>query len=461
MPDYKEQTWEGLTHFTDKQKEASGVANKHRYTLFGGSAGPGKSYWLRWYAIERLIRWYNKTNQRGIHAGLFCEDYPSLKDRQIIKIQYEFPSWLGDLKESSLEGLGFFLKNEYGGGVLSLRNLDDPSKFLSAEYALVAIDELTRNPKDVFNVLRTRLRWPEISDAKFIAATNPGGPGHEWVKKIWIDKQFDENEVDQPEFAYVKALPTDNPHLDPSYIRNLQSLPEKMRKAYLEGDWNVFEGQYFSEWSDKVHVVQPFPIPPTWKKYRTYDHGRDHPAVCLWIALDHDGRCYVYRELYVRGKNIDEIAKEIIERSTGEEYQYSIADNSIFAKTGFVDRWGGETIAEGFARNGIMFYPSSKRRIDGWALMHQYLHYTDTKIPKLLFFPNCVNSIRSIPTLIFDDRNTEDLDSAGDDDCADALRYFLQSLHEISAPKPKSELELKLEKMQEQQFNLNEFYYGS
>lgn len=460
MPDYKEQSWKDLVHFTDKQKEASKAANSHKYTLFGGSAGPGKSYWLRWYALERLIRWYNKTDQRGIHVALFSEDYPSLKDRQIIKIQYEFPSWLGELKESSLEGLGFFLKNEYGGGVLSLRNLDDPSKYLSAEYALIAIDELTRNKKDIFNILRTRLRWPQITDTRFIAATNPGGPGHEWVKKLWIDHQFEDNEVEQDQFSYVRALPTDNPHLDPGYIRNLQSLPDKMRKAYLEGDWNVFEGQFFSEWLDKVHVVQPFLIPDTWRRYRAYDHGRDHPAVCLWFALDHDGRIYVYREFYQRGKNIDEIAREIIELSKGEEYQYSIADNSIFARTGFVDRWGGETIAEGFARNGIQFYPSSKRRVDGWSLMHQYLNYTDTKIPKLLFFPNCVNSIRSIPTLIFDERNPEDLDTKGDDDCSDAIRYFLQSLHEISAPKPKSEFEVKLEKLKDKQLNLNDFYYG-
>ena len=460
MTQTKQLKWSEVVHFTEKQKEAKKEAEEHKYTLFGGSAGPGKSYWLRWYALERLLKWFSETGQKGVHAALFSEDYPSLKDRQIIKIQFEFPQWLGELKESSLEGLGFFIKQEYGGGVLALRNLDDPSKYLSAEYALIAIDELTRNSKDRFDVLRTRLRWPGISNVKFIAATNPGGLGHEWVKKIWVDRQFDENEIEQDEFVYVKALPTDNPHLDPGYIRNLKSLPEKMRKAYLEGDWNVFEGQFFSEWSEKMHVIEPFEIPSTWRRYRAYDHGRENPAVCLWVALDHDGRVYVYRELYQRGKDINQLAREIIELSGNEEYAYSIADVSIFARTGFVDSWGAETIAESFARNGIIFFPSSRRRVDGWALMHQYLNYDDRKIPKLLFFKNCINSIRSIPTLIFDNKDAEDCDTRGDDHCADSIRYLIQSLHEISSPKPKSEFEKKLDLMRNKQLNLNEFYYG-
>jgi len=179
----KQVKWSELVHFYNKQKEATGIADQFRYTLFGGSAGPGKSYWLRWYPIRQLIKWHNRTGVKGITAGLFSEDYPSLKDRHISKMQNEFPKWLGDLKDDSKTGLGFYLKPEFGSGVLALRNLDDTSKYLSSEFALVAVDELTRNNEDVFNTLRLRLRWPGIPDTKFIAATNPGSKGHAWVKK--------------------------------------------------------------------------------------------------------------------------------------------------------------------------------------------------------------------------------------------------------------------------------------
>ena len=101
--------WSELTHFYDKQKEATRVADQSTYTLFGGSAGPGKSYWLRWYPIRWLIRQFNETKKLGITAGLFCEDYPSLKDRHISKMQFEFPAWLGTLKDDSKTGLGFYL----------------------------------------------------------------------------------------------------------------------------------------------------------------------------------------------------------------------------------------------------------------------------------------------------------------------------------------------------------------
>ena len=432
-----------LLHFTDKQKIASAMADKHKYTLFGGAAGPGKSYWLRWYSIAKLIKWYKKTGFQGIRAGLFCEDYPSLTDRHISKIQYEIPAWLGKIKNSKTDGLALHLTSNFGNGVLAFRNLDDPSKYMSSEFALVAIDELTMNQKEVFDVLRIRNRWTGIEDTRMIMGTNPGQIGHAWVKKIWLDKEFDENEKESKEFAYVPALPSDNPYLAESYLKALDSLPEKKRKAYKEGNWDIFEGQYFTEWDRKVHVIEPFIISDHWRRIRGIDHGRTAPTACLWGAIDSDGRIYWYKEYYKAGVDADINAGKIHEMSLLEKYWFTVLDQSCFSKTG-----SGETIAEIYMKNGVIAEPSPKNRLAGWNLMHEYLRLQEDNKPKMMFFSNCVNSIRTIPTLIHDDNRPEDLNTKGDDHCADSISYALQYLHEGRSPKEESPVMLKLKEFQ-------------
>lgn len=226
-----------LFSFFEKQMIALQATKKFKFVLYGGSVGSGKSYFLRWVCIYHLIHLSAKYNQQGIRAGLFCEDYPSLNDRHLSKIKMEFPEWLGTYNEQRHE---FTLNPEHGGGILCFRNLDDPSKYLSVEFAIEAVDEVNRNPLPAFTMLRTRLRWPKIPDVKFVAACNPLGEA--WVKNFWIKRLFPQNEKEDQEFYFVKALPTDNPYLDSSYFKSLESLPEAERRAYLEGDWDAFEG---------------------------------------------------------------------------------------------------------------------------------------------------------------------------------------------------------------------------
>ncbi len=445
-----------------RQKDAEEAVEKYNYTFYGGAAGPGKSYFLRKFPIKFLIETYHKTGLKGLRAGLFCEDYPALHDRHLTKIRYEFPEWLGTYHGQQHE---FVLDQKYGGGVIAFRNLDDPSKYLSSEFALIEVDELTKNSKETFDFLRLRLRWPGIENPKFIAASNPGGIGHEWVKRIWIDRDFSSDEQQKDQFHYVKALPTDNPNLPDSYYITLSSLPEKLRKAYRDGNWDVFEGQYFSEWDRGQHTVAPFEIPSTWKRFRSYDHGRAKPACCLWGAVDYDGRVWIYREYYPVGQDVNEIAKEINRLSEGETYEYSVADPAIFANIGFVDKYGGQTIAESFARQGVTFIPASNRRIDGWNLMHQYFNWAGDKPPLAIFFNTCLNAIRTIPNLIHDELHPEDLDSDGEDHAADAFRYLLMSLHERKSKKLLNDVEKKLEEMKHTEIitptNFNDIYYGN
>ena len=253
----------------------------------------------------------------------------------------------------------------------------------------------------------------------------------------------------------------------------MEDLAGDLGKAWREGDFDLFAGQYFDEWRYDKHVIEPFEVSIAFKKYRAYDHGRANAACCLWFAVDWDGNVYVYRELYVVGWDVDQIAHEIDRLSkmrdpiTGkdvpETYEFSVSDPSIFAKMGFVDRYGGQTIAETFSRYGISWIPASNRRVDGWNIMHQYLRWGENP-PKLRYFKNCLYSIETIPTLIHNELHPEDLDTDGDDHCADAMRYGLITLHERKAPKPKNDIEKKLDELKRSTGispqNLNEFYFG-
>ena len=228
--------WTELCKFFPKQQEALDATKKWKYTLFGGSVGSGKSYWIRWSVVWWLLEYYAKYNIEGIRAGIFCEDYPSLNDRHLTKVKFEFPSWLGKFNEAKHE---FTLAKKWGSGIIAFRNLDDPSKYLSVEFAVIAIDEINRNPKTTFDMLRSRHRWPGIKDTKFLAGCNPLGEA--WVKNMWVKRLFPPSEKEQYEFVFVPALPTDNPYLPQEYYKSLESLPENQRRAYLEGNWDAFD----------------------------------------------------------------------------------------------------------------------------------------------------------------------------------------------------------------------------
>ena len=225
-----------VSNFFPKQLEALQTAKRFKFTLFGGSVGSGKSRWLRWSMIYFLMDLSDRYDLKGIRAGLFCEDYPSLNDRHLSKIKFEFPDWLGEWNQQRHE---FTLAPEHGSGILAFRNLDDPTKYLSVEFAVMGVDEINRNPKATFDMLRSRLRWPGIKDVKFLAGCNPLGEA--WVKNIWVKRLFPPEEKEQYEFVFVPALPIDNPYLPQEYFKSLESLPENQRKAYLEGNWDAFD----------------------------------------------------------------------------------------------------------------------------------------------------------------------------------------------------------------------------
>lgn len=447
-----------LLSFFPRQLEALEAVKTHKFTLFGGAMGGGKSRWLRWVAVYLLLS-YASRGLKNVRVGLFCEDYPSLNDRQISKVMIEFPAWLGTMNKGSHE---FILSPKFGSGVICFRNLDDPNKYKSAEFAAILVDELTMSLEDVFNILRTRMRWVGIPDVKFVAATNPGGIGHAWVMKRWMLREFEPEETETEQFIYIPSTAKDNPHLDSSYYRQLEGLPEDMRKAYVDGDWNLFAGQYFSEFRTDKHTIAPFKIPDTWFRYRSCDFGRTAPFCCKWYVVDYDGNVYVYREYYKKGIEAEDNFKKVAELSGDEVYRWSVLDSACFSSYAGAsfNKGAGETIADIAWKNGYKAIPSPKNRLHGWALMHQYLNWKNVDIdgkvvsekePKLKYFKTCHDSIRTIPSLIHDDNNVEDLDSKGEDHAADTDSYFLQTLHQGVSPNSETKPKTYLERMIERQ----------
>lgn len=314
-----------LCHFHPKQWEATKRADKVGFFLFGGAKGPGKSYWLRWYLLRGLLK-LAALGFRNVRAGLFCEDYPALRLRQISKIKYEFPSWMGKLSGSQSEGFGFFLKPEYGGGVLSFFNLDDPAKYASGEMALAGVDELTRNKKDIdeqmtlFDVLRSYLRWPGIERPQFIAATNPNGVGQRWVRQLFVEKNFTEEWAHlaplADQFDFLPGFATDNPSLPKVYHQTLDTLPGKLKRAWQGGDWYVsFEGVVFGDDFTEDNVAD-FDLDPSLPVQWAIDDGYSDPRVILLIQRQ-GARVLVVDEIYHRKhlpeKCIDEMLKRHIE----------------------------------------------------------------------------------------------------------------------------------------------------
>jgi hypothetical protein len=254
-----------------------------------------------------------------------------------------------------------------------------------------------------------------------------------WVKKLWINRDFRGETFDENEFHFLPAKFTDNKYIDKSYEKQLDSLPEKLRQAYRDGNWDIFEGQYFTEFSRDKHIVKndflsDLPTKLWWDKLPVYagmDYGYAKPACILWGKYDKEfDRWYIFKEVYVTEHDYKQLARELIR--TGLPKQLYV-DPSMFAKkdspTSGVDQMELE----------IGVKPAFNDRVTGWTILRQYL-----KDERLKIFPNCSNLIRTLPELVFDANKEEDLDTEGEDHAADALRYLIATYKHIN---PQSEVE--------------------
>lgn len=320
-----------LVNPTERQREFLRAIAKHDFVLYGGEGGGGKSYILRWWLVLFLVACYKNLGLRGVRVGIFCGTYKQLQDRQVSRMRAEFPRGLGVFRSDP--ALDFVLRDEYGGGHLCIRNLANPEEYSSAEFAAIAVDELTTIPLSDFNDLRWRLRWPGLDHPKFGGGSNPGGIGHAWVKKYWLQHEFPpEMQPIAKQFKLVRAKASDNPHLSPFYHESLLTLPPDMARRVAHGDWDVYTGQYFPYFDPKLHVI-PYKealerIKPFWKRSISGDWGYGHPHCFHWHAKDENQCVITFDELWDRQVHESEVGKRITEK---EAQYFKLAPLNGFA----------------------------------------------------------------------------------------------------------------------------------
>lgn len=393
-----------------------------RYIAYGGARGGGKSWAARTKAVLMAFCYH------GIQILLLRRTLPELRENHVyplLRILKDVAAYRDATKEfvfptGSRIKLGYCSSErdvlQYQGQAYDVIFMEEATQF--TEFQFTALTECNRSSGMCKEPFAPRMYF----------TCNPGGVGHAWVKRLFIERNYQQSEKPE-DYAFIPAKVYDNRFLmenDPEYVRVLKNIADPARrKAYLDGDWDVFEGQYFTEFSRDVHVMRPFTIPERWRRYVAMDYGLDMLA-CYWIAVDERGKAYVYKELYKSGLIVTDAAGKINEL-TSEKVDAYYAPPDLWNRHSDT----GKSTAEIFADCGILLVRTQNDRVQGWYNLHEWLKpYIDEqkrKAAKLRIFENCVNLIRTLPALQYDDKNP--------DDCArephevthapDAIRYFI------------------------------------
>ena len=321
----------------------------------------------------------------------------------------------------------------------------DLDRYQGAEYDVVFLDEATQLREEWMRQFAACVRGVNDFPKRIYYTCNPGGPGHGYIKRLFIDKRYLPGENPE-DYEFIPARVTDNRALlkkQPEYLQQLQALPDKLRAAWLEGKWDIFQGQFFQEFTDDpehyrdrrfTHVIEPFDIPREWRIYRSYDFGYAKPFSCGWWAVDFDGCIYRFLELYGCTENPDEGVRWAPEKQFAKIREIEqthpwlkgrtidgVADPAIW------DTSRGESIYETALRHRIYFTRGDNRRIPGWMQMHYRMTFDQEGYPQMYVFKSCRAFIRTIPELRFSDTEPEDLDTRQEDHAADESRYFCMS----------------------------------
>lgn len=457
--------WEHLRTERPNARQRAFFASEALHTMYGGARGGGKSWAARRKAVLLCIAY------AGLRVLLVRRTMPELRENHIIPLLSELDGYA----QYRQDDRAFVFPN---GSRLKLGYCDcdsDMIQYQGNEYDAIFFEEATNLREEWIRFIATTLRTGRTDGfrTRIYYTCNPGGVSHAYFKRLFIDRQFVDGE-DPDDYLYIPATVRDNAVLmerNPGYIKQLEALPENLRRAHLDGDWNVFDGAFFAELrlfakpladATMTHVVEPFDIPYSWRIYRSFDWGYSKPSACLWWAVDYDGRAYLADELYTcaaRGGTMipdtglkwsaDQVFAEIhrreSERFPGRQIT-GVADPAIWAEN------GGEPIVVAADRHQVYFDRADHTRIAGWMQVRRRLQFGEDGRPMLYIFSTCKNTLRTLPILQYSARDPEDLDTTEEDHIADALRYFcmmsplapsreIQPNYPISDPlaKPKAE----------------------
>ncbi len=415
---------------SDKQKQF--LKARKRNIGYGGAKGGGKSWSVRIKSILLASRY------AGIKILIVRETYGELFSNHIDEMIPMLKD-MAKFRESKMQ-FKFINGSSIKFGYCSCDR--DLRKYQGVEYDVIFFDEAGNLTEHMMKTIAANVRGVNDFPKRVYYTFNPGGKGHAYLKRIFVDKIYIEGE-DKEEYEFIQAKVQDNPALmkkDPNYVKQLMALPPKQRAALLEGRWDVYAGQFFDDFVDKpehygdrvyTHVIEPFDIPRGWEIYRSYDFGYNKPFSCGWWAVDTDGCIYRIHELYGCTEAADTGVrwtpdmqfKEIAGIENSHPYLkgrniYGVADPSIW------DQSRGESVAETAMKYGIYFDPGDNHRVAGWMQCHYRLQFDKNGYPMMYVFNTCKAFCRTIPILLHSDTNVEDLDTRQEDHVADEWRYF-------------------------------------
>lgn len=429
------------------------LSASEREVLYGGAAGGGKSYGL----LADPLRYFANKNFNGLILRRTNDELRELvwKSQELYPRAYPGAKWQ-EKKSQWVFPSGAKLWMTY------LEREEDVLRYQGQAFSYIAFDELTQHATPfAWNYMRSRLRTTDPELPVFMrATTNPGGPGHGWVKRMFIDpspanKAFSATDLDtgeplvypeshakagQPLFQrkFIPATLKDNPYLydEGNYEANLLSLPEMQRRQLLEGDWAIADGAAFPDFRPSQHIVEPFDIPDDWRRFRSCDYGYSSYSAVHWFAIDPNYETLiVYRELYLTKHTGRDLAKAVLEAERGDSIQYGVLDSSCWHQRGQL----GPSIAEEMINQGCRWRPSDRSagaRVAGRNRLHELLKINEeTNMPGIVFFDTCRQIISDLPVIPSDPKGGDDIDVRyASDHAYDSLRYGIMSRPRAKSP---------------------------
>lgn len=407
-------------------KQKRFLTSEAKYTAYGGARGGGKSWAVRVKAVAGAL------NYKGIKILILRRTYPELESTIILPM-------IELLNTAQIDGkpAGDVLYTYHAtmrtiffanGSTIKMGHLQSSNaitEYQGQEYDWIFMDEATHFTEWEFRTLAACLRGVNRIPKRIYLTCNPGGVGHQWVKRLFVTRQF-ENGENPDDYVFIPATVEDNTILlegSPDYLLQLDLLPDDLRAAHRYGDWDALAGQYFSEFKRETHVVKPFIIPKEWPRYRCFDYGLDMFA-CYWFAVDFDGRVWVYREYCEKGLIVSDAAAAMRTLTPSDEFvRYTVAPPDMWS----TQKDTGRTMAEVYTQNGIGLVKASNSRVQGWLIVKEFLKMRADGKPGLLVFEDCERLIKDLPALQHDEKNASDVAKEPHDitHAPDALRYGL------------------------------------
>jgi len=429
------------------------LASSEREVLYGGAGGGGKTYAL----IADAMRYFENPNFNGLILRRSTDELREIvwKTQELYPKIFKGAKW-GEKKSQWTFPSGAKLWLTY------LERDQDVLRYQGQAFSYIAFDELTQYPTPfAWNYMRSRLRTTDSELPTYMrATTNPGGVGHGWVKRMFIDPAPENtkfvakdletgddlvypdshDKAGEPLFyrRFIPAKLQDNPYLmeGGQYEANLLSLPEMQRRQLLEGDWTISDGAAFSEFRLNEHVIEPFDIPDNWRRFRSCDYGYSSYSAVHWFAIDPNFSTLInYRELYLTKHTGRDLAKAVMEAEDGERIDYGVLDSSCWHNRGQL----GPSIAEEMISQGCRWRPSDRTngaRVAGKNRFHEVLKIDEnTGLPGIQFFNTCRQIIADLPVIPSDPRGSDDIDPRyATDHAYDSVRYAVMSRPKAYSP---------------------------